>query len=151
MSVARTFGLPLQFSAELEREAAALPEKISPDVLKGRIDCRRHGLFHDRSGRRKGFRRCALDRDALSGGVLRLGVHIADVSHYVQEGSALDREAFSRGTSVYMVNEVIPMLPERLSNDLCSLRPNVDRLTYSVFIDISAGRQGRTVHRSAKA
>jgi len=68
---------------------------------------------------------------------MRLGVHIADVSHYVREGSALDREALERGTSVYLVNEVVPMLPERLSNDLCSLKPHVDRLAFSVLMNLN--------------
>ena len=69
---------------------------------------------------------------------MTLGIHIADVSHYVLEGSALDREAYTRGTSVYLVTGVIPMLPERLSNNLCSLRPDEDRLAYSVFVRLSA-------------
>jgi len=98
----------------------------------------------------------ALTIEQLPEGAVRLGVHIADVSHYVREGSALDREAFARGTSVYMVNEVIPMLPERLSNDLCSLRPQEDRLTYSVFMDVTpAGkvvqqRIGKSIIRSSR-
>jgi ribonuclease R len=78
----------------------------------------------------------AVSYEDLGSGRVRLGVHIADVSHYVKPGSALDAEAMERSTSVYLVNEVVPMLPERLSNDLCSLRPHVDRLTYSVLMDL---------------
>jgi len=155
MSVARSFGLPLTFPPAAQREAASLPAEITAEVLQGRIDCRPLVCFTIDPEDAKDF------DDALSiepgpGGGVRLGVHIADVSHYVREGSELDREAYARGTSVYMVNEVIPMLPERLSNDLCSLRPQVDRLTFSVFLDIAptgnveSYRIGRSVIRSAR-
>jgi len=80
----------------------------------------------------------ALSCEVLHNNRIRLGVHIADVSHYVREGTALDAEALARGTSVYLVNEVVPMLPERLSNDLCSLRPREDRLAFSVFMEVNA-------------
>ena len=96
----------------------------------------------------------AIRVEELPGG-WRLGVHIADVSHYVPPGGALDREAFARGNSVYLADRVSPMLPERLSNGVCSLKPKVDRLTYSVFIDFAGGgrvrsvRFARTVIRSA--
>ncbi len=79
----------------------------------------------------------AVNVDELPGGGWRLGVHIADVSHYVQPDGALDREANARGNSVYLVDRVLPMLPEKLSNGLCSLRPNEDRLTQSVLIEFT--------------
>ncbi len=97
----------------------------------------------------------AIRVEELPGGGWRLGVHIADVSHYVPPGGVMDREAFERGNSVYLADRVIPMLPERLSNGVCSLKPKVDRLTYSVFIDFASGgrikaaRFARTVIRSA--
>ena len=80
----------------------------------------------------------------LPNGRLLLGVHIADVSYYVREGTALDEEALQRGTSVYFPERAIPMLPERLSNDICSLKPNVDRLTMSALIELD--RKGRVVN-----
>lgn len=129
------YNLPRQFPADALREAKNYPEKLSAEELKGREDFRSAIIFtidpfdakdHD---------------DAVSiervGSHWRLAVHIADVSHYVKEGSALDREAYERGTSVYLVDRVIPMLPERLSNDLCSLRPDVDRLTLSCVMEVS--------------
>lgn len=136
MSVARTFNLPLTFPDEVVREAEGLPAAFSGEDLRDRLDYRNKVTFTIDPEDAKDFDD-AVSYEVLDNGLIRLGVHIADVSHYVREGSALDREAYERGTSVYMVNEVIPMLPERLSNDLCSLRPNIDRLTYSVLMDMT--------------
>ena len=124
MSVARTFNLPLSFPQEALREAELLSGAIREADLRDRLDYRKKVTITIDPEDAKDFDD-AVSFEALPGGMVRLGVHIADVSHYVREGSALDREALARGTSVYMVNEVIPMLPERLSNDLCSLRPDV--------------------------
>lgn len=137
LSVARRFGLPSRFPAEVEREASRLPAVIAREELRVRRDFRNLVTVTIDPEDAKDFDD-ALSCELLAGGRLRLGVHIADVSHFVAEGSALDREAMARGTSAYLVNEVIPMLPERLSNDLCSLRPDEDRLTYSVLLDLSA-------------
>ncbi|MEW6511349.1 MAG: ribonuclease R [Bacteroidota bacterium] len=137
LSVARSFGLPPAFPPDVEREARSLAGTIAPEVLAGRVDCRTMTVVTIDPEDAKDFDD-ALSLERLDGSTVRLGVHIADVSYYVREGSALDQEAFTRGTSVYMVNEVVPMLPERLSNDLCSLRPDTDRLTYSAFMDVSA-------------
>jgi len=136
MSVARTFNLPLTFPQGAQREAEQLAGTLTEEDLRGRLDYRKVVTVTIDPEDAKDFDD-AVSFEALPGGLMRLGVHIADVSHYVREGSALDEEAFDRGTSVYMVNEVIPMLPERLSNDLCSLKPGVDRLTYSAIMDVS--------------
>jgi ribonuclease R len=137
VSVARSFGLPPRFPEEVEHEAAGIPGAIEREEVRRRLDLRKAPCFTIDPEDAKDF------DDAVSfeegrGGLMRLGVHIADVSHYVRDGSALDREAYLRGTSVYLVNEVVPMLPERLSNDLCSLRPREDRLTFSVLMDVNA-------------
>ncbi len=136
MGVAHSFGLTEGFPEQVEREAAALPASITGADTRGRVDCRGLVCFTIDPEDAKDFDD-ALTVEPLAGGRMRLGVHIADVSHYVREGTALDAEAYARGTSVYLVNEVIPMLPERLSNDLCSLRPDLDRLTFSVFADVT--------------
>jgi ribonuclease R len=134
--VARAFGLPTGFSAGVAAEAKALPGVISSDEIARRLDLRSKDCVTIDPEDAKDFDD-ALSLEPLGDDLYRLGVHIADVSHYVRTGSALDHEAYERGTSVYMVNEVVPMLPERLSNDLCSLRPDQDRLAYSVLIDIT--------------
>ncbi len=135
LSVARSFGLSPEFPADVADEAARLPGRIAGEDLQGRLDLRPLVCLTIDPEDAKDFDD-AVSYEPIPGGA-RLGVHIADVSHYVREGSALDREAYSRGTSVYLVNEVIPMLPERLSNDLCSLRPKEDRLTYSIIMDVA--------------
>lgn len=135
MGVARRFALPLAFPLEVERQAATFPSEIQEADLRERLDLRPGVVVTIDPEDAKDFDD-ALSLELLPRGIRRLGVHIADVSHYVREGDLLDAEAYTRGTSTYLVNEVIPMLPERLSNDLCSLRPNVERLTYSVFMDV---------------
>ena len=136
--VLRHYGIPDAFPPEVEGAAGALPEDPRPDDWAGREDLRGRIVFTIDGETARDF------DDAVSieplppanSGVYRLGVHIADVSHYVPEGSALDREAYRRGTSVYYPERAIPMLPEGLSNGLCSLRPLVPRLTLSAFLDI---------------
>ncbi|MGA9118166.1 MAG: ribonuclease R [Bacteroidota bacterium] len=135
LSVARNFDLPTEFPAGADEEAAAFPERIPAEDVAGRLDLRDRICFTIDPEDAKDFDD-AVSIESTRGGA-SIGVHIADVSHYVREGSALDREALARGTSVYLANEVIPMLPERLSNGLCSLRPQEDRLTYSVIMDVS--------------
>ena len=136
LSVARSFGLPPSFPPEVERDAAALAGTVGHAECSGRVDYRGRTVVTIDPEDAKDFDD-ALSIERIDKATVRLGVHIADVSHYVREGTPLDLEAYARGTSVYMVNEVIPMLPERLSNNLCSLRPDVDRLTYSVFMDVN--------------
>jgi ribonuclease R len=135
LGVARSYGLPASFPPDVEEEAGRLPQAIPDGALKGRLDLRSIATVTIDPEDAKDFDD-ALSCETLPTGLLRLGVHIADVSYFVREGTALDREAYERGTSVYLVNEVVPMLPERLSNDLCSLRPQEDRLTYTVLLDV---------------
>lgn len=135
-SIAAAHRLPHVFSRDVEAEAEAFSANYTAEDLKGRKDLREEVIFTIDPYDARDF------DDAISitehdGGDVTLGIHIADVSHYVREGSALDDEAYRRGTSVYLVTGVIPMLPERLSNDLCSLRPDEDRLAYSVFVRLS--------------
>jgi ribonuclease R len=149
LSVARSFGLPMSFPSDVEQEAARFGGVVSREEIVRRLDLRDSVCFTIDPEDAKDFDD-AVSVERLADGTMRLGVHIADVSHYVREGSVLDREAYARGTSVYMVNEVIPMLPERLSNDLCSLKPDVDRLTFSVLMDVDThgGVTDYTIRRS---
>jgi ribonuclease R len=135
LSVARAFGLPTHFPSNVLQEAKRISSSIS-DSERHRLDLRDIICFTIDPEDAKDFDD-AVSLEVLPDGNGRLGVHIADVSHYVKEGSALDQEALKRGTSVYLVNEVIPMLPEKLSNDVCSLKPQEDRLTYSVFMTVT--------------
>ncbi len=134
--VAREFRLPLHFPKEVAREADAIPETIPRPVIKERWDLRDLVCFTIDPADAKDFDD-SVSLEILPNGQVRIGVHIADVSHYVTEGSPLDQEAYRRGTSVYLADEVIPMLPEKLSNDLCSLKPDTDRLTFTAFITLA--------------
>ena len=140
ISVAYSYNLPVHFSKELEQDAAKPSKDISATDLKGREDLRGLVCFTIDPADAKDFDD-AVSLTTLPNGNRELGVHIADVSFYVQQDSKVDKEAFQRATSVYLVDRVIPMLPERLSNDLCSLKPEVDRLTYSCFMEIDGNTE----------
>ena len=113
--------------------AAALPDEVPAEEIKRRVDLRGIQVVTIDPVNAKDFDD-ALSLTVREDGDLELGVHIADVSHYVRFDDPIDREAWQRGTSVYLVDRVLPMLPEKLSNQLCSLNPNVDRLAMSVLI-----------------
>jgi len=129
------FGFPLSFPHEVEAEANAIPEQISVDEIKKRRDFRDILTFTIDPFDAKDFDD-AISFQTLDNGNYEVGVHIADVSHYMQPDSLLDKEAFERGTSVYLVDRVIPMLPERLSNGVCSLRPQEDKLCFSAVFEM---------------
>jgi ribonuclease R len=135
-SVIHAHNLPLEFPLTVLDEAAALAEKPGRDEMEKRLDLRDLLVFTIDPDDAKDFDD-AVSLEYLENGNFRLGVHIADVSALLPSGGAMDKEAFKRGNSTYLVDRVIPMLPERLSNQLCSLMPNVDRLTFSVFIILS--------------
>lgn len=136
LSVAKEFKLPLSFPPSILAAAEALSTAIPDEEIGRRVDYRKDICFTIDPEDAQDFDD-AVSLDPLPGGNFRLGVHIADVSAYVKEGSDLDKEAYQRGTSVYFPNMVVPMLPEKLSNVVCSLRPHEDRLTYSVFMTIT--------------
>ena len=135
-SVIKAFRLPTSFPREVESYVQGIPETIPPDEINRRKDFRSLICFTIDPDDAKDFDD-AISIESVDATTVRIGVHIADVSAYVKEGTVLDREAFSRGTSVYLANQVVPMLPEKLSNDLCSLKPNVDRLAYSCVMDVT--------------
>lgn len=130
------FGFPLAFPAEVERDAEAIPDIITKEEIARRRDFRNVITFTIDPFDAKDFDD-ALSFRKLNNGNYEVGVHIADVSHYIQPDSALDREAEDRGTSVYLVDRVIPMLPERLSNGLCSLRPKEDKLCFAAVFELN--------------
>jgi ribonuclease R len=136
LSVAASFNLPLGFPEAVEAEAKSFKNRIYKKDLKNRLDLREWVCFTIDPPDAKDYDDAVSIRK-LDNGHFELGVHIADVSHYVLEDSELDKEAYERGTSVYLVDRVVPMLPEKLSNELCSLRPETDRLTFSCIIELS--------------
>jgi ribonuclease R len=135
--VARKHGLPLAFPRAVLAEAATVPREVAASALAGRVDLRDCTVFSIDGEDAKDLDD-AVSLEDLGNGAARLGVHIADVSHYVLEGAVLDREAAHRTTSVYLVDRVLPMLPPDLSNGICSLNAGVDRLTVSAFIEFDA-------------
>ena len=149
LSVLRQYQLPLHFPKNVLAEARALGTSVGPQELAGREDCRRHQVVTIDPDDAKDFDD-AISLQPVSHDQWRLWVHIADVSHYVKLGTALDVQARERGNSTYLVDRVIPMLPEALSNELCSLKPDLDRLTKCVeFLVSNDGRVLNTKFYSA--
>jgi ribonuclease R len=134
------YGLPYKYPRNVELAAEKIPLEITPEELKGREDFRDVCTFTIDPKDAKDFDD-ALSVRQLEKGLWEVGVHIADVSHYVTEGSIIDKEAQKRATSVYLVDRTIPMLPERLCNLICSLRPDEDKLCYSVVFDMDDNAQ----------
>ena len=130
------YGLPYVYPTAVEEAANKLSAEILQEEIDKREDFRSITTFTIDPSDAKDFDD-ALSIRSLSNGMLEIGVHIADVSHYVTEGSVIDKEALKRATSIYLVDRTIPMLPERLCNFLCSLRPNEDKLTYSVIFTMN--------------
>jgi ribonuclease R len=147
------YGFPLSFPPQVEKEANAIPEEIPANEISKRRDFREILTFTIDPADAKDFDD-AISYRKLPNGNHEVGVHIADVSHYVIQGTDLDKEAYSRATSVYLVDRVIPMLPERLSNGVCSLRPNEDKLCFAAVFEldehanIESEWYGRTVIHS---
>ena len=149
------FDLPYKFDPSVEQEAEKIPVEITDADYKARRDFRDITTFTIDPVDAKDFDD-ALSLQKLKNGNWEIGVHIADVTHYVKKDSILDQEAYNRGTSVYLVDRVVPMLPEKLSNNVCSLRPNEEKLCYSIVFEMDENGDiwdqwiGRTVIKSDK-
>jgi len=150
LSVVRAYHLPTEFPKGVIDEAERIPQTVPGQMLQDREDLRRDFIVTVDPDDARDFDD-AINVEKLSGGGWHLGVHIADVSAYVTPGSALDREASRRGNSVYLPDRVIPMLPERLSNGVCSLNPGVDRLTHSVFVEFDSNANPKKVRFARSA
>lgn len=149
------YGFPTRFPAEVEKEADNIPYEIPAAEIKKRKDFRKTTTFTIDPVDAKDFDD-ALSIKKLANGNYEIGVHIADVSHYLKEDSEMEKEAFNRATSVYLVDRVIPMLPEKLSNHVCSLRPHEDKLCYSAVFEMNDKAEvlsewfGRTIIHSQR-
>ena len=151
-AILQEFNLPYDFSEEQQKQAKELEKLQNKEALKERKDLRNITTLTIDPEDAKDF------DDAISvekkGDITEIGIHIADVSHFLKKGTELDKEAFSRGTSVYLVDRVVPMLPESLSNNLCSLRPNEEKFTFSVIFTFNSNLEitnqwfGKTVINS---
>lgn len=147
------FELPYDFTEEVEADAAQISAEITPAEIEGRRDFRNISTFTIDPEDAKDYDD-ALSLRQLDNGNWEVGVHIADVTHYVRPGSLVEDEARQRATSIYLVDRVVPMLPEKLSNNMCSLRPNEDKLTYSAVFELNAKAEvidewfGRTIINS---
>ncbi len=154
-SILLEYGLPYKFSDEVEKFASKIPIQITKSEIDKRRDLRNELTFTIDPKDAKDFDD-ALSFKSLENGNYEIGIHIADVSHYVHENNILDEEAYNRATSVYLVDRVVPMLPEILSNNVCSLRPNEEKLTFSAIFELNQKAQvvkqwfGRTVTLSDK-
>ena len=152
-SILAEYDFPLSFSDAVERDAAKISMKIPLVEIKKRRDFRKTFTLTIDPYDAKDFDD-AISFKQLEKGIYEIGVHIADVSHYVQPGTALEKEAYERATSVYLVDRVIPMLPEKLSNMVCSLRPNEEKLTFSAVFKMNENAEvldqwfGKTVINS---
>jgi ribonuclease R len=154
-SILAEYDLPYEFPADVEEEAEKIPDKLDPKEISKRRDFRGVVTFTIDPEDAKDFDD-ALSVRPLENGNLEVGVHIADVTYYVRPGSKIDEEAYQRGTSVYLVDRVVPMLPEKLSNYLCSLRPKEDKFCFSAVFEIDAKAHvhsvwfGRTIIHSQR-
>lgn len=143
LSILRKYDLPGEFPAEVDEEVAEISRVIPASEIRQRDDFRSILTFTIDPDDAKDFDD-AISYEKLPNGNIRLYVHIADVSHFVRPGTALDLEAKARGNSVYLVDRVIPMLPEKLSNGICSLQPNEDRLVKTAILELTS--KGKVVH-----
>lgn len=154
-SIMAEFDLPFRFPESVEKESKTIEDGITAEEVKKRRDFRGITTFTIDPVDAKDFDD-AISFKTLENGNYEIGVHIADVTHYVRINSGLDKEAFDRATSVYLVDRTIPMLPEKLSNELCSLRPNEDKLTFAAIFEITDKAKivgewfGRTIIHSDK-